>query len=170
MKKFFYILSIIFFSTSLSCGDGDDRKTFQTRLELQDQSGNVKNEFSQTEPVTLVLYITNLTDSPQTLVVTSPQTYEFLVADSTGSQVLWHWSFGKGFPAVMVELQFSGGETKIYKEIWDQKDDAGTPVSVGNYIAQGFVWTLEEVRSQFSSDSIKSETETRSPQISFTIK
>ena len=150
----------------LACGGGGDREpVFKTTLALLNSGSGVSTVFNSTEPITLELSITNLWNSEQTLSLSSPQTYEFIVARKGETQPLWYWSHDKGFPTVMVDLIFEPGETKSWQEIWDQTDFTNTPVGIGNYAAQGFMWTVQEVGNLSTA-----ETGTRSAPVSFTIK
>ncbi len=140
--------------------------SFKTTLVVKDQSGNVKTQFTTGEPIFFELSITNITDVPMTLTLASPQIYEFLVAPAGETQPVWHWSSDKVFPAVIVELSFAAGETKTYLVVWDQINDAGRAVTPGDYVAQGFMWTVQEAKI----DVISAETETRSAPVSFSIQ
>jgi hypothetical protein len=167
MKGHLFIVLVGLCIIFSGCGDGGkEAQYFMTTLTLKDQSGKETTDFSQGENITFELSITNGSDSPKSLTLASPQTYEFIVAPTGETQPIWHWSFGKGFPAVIVELSFAAGETKTWQEIWDQKDDLGNAVVVGNYVAQGFMWTMQEA----GNDAISAETETRSAQVSLNIK
>ena len=146
------------------CGDAEERR-FRTTLALINSSGGVSTVFNSAEPITMELSVTNLRNSPQTLSLSSPQTYEFIVARKGETELLWWWSNGKGFAAVIVDLYFTDGETKSWQEIWDQTDFTNTPVGIGNYAAQGFMWTVQEVGNLSTA-----ETGTRSAPVSFTIK
>lgn len=147
------------------CRDGVTHR-FKTTLKVKDQSGNVKTQFTTGELITFELSITNITGVPMTLTLASPQTYEFLVAPAGETQPVWHWSSNKVFPAVIEELSLAAGETKTYREAWDQMNDAGSAVTAGDYVAQGFMWTMQEA----NIDAISAETETRSAPVRFSIQ
>jgi len=166
MKRYLSIGLLGLFLAITGCGTGGGSRSFQSTLRLMDQSGNEKVLFSTTEPVVLELSITNITNAPQTLTAASPQIYEFIVARVGDTQPAWHWSFNQIFPGVNTELSFAAGETKTYQETWDHISDAGSAVSAGNYVAQGYLWTMQEA----AVDAVTSETETRSAAVSLSIQ
>jgi hypothetical protein len=127
----------------VSCGD-DSEVAFSTGLSLKNAAGDIVNTVSRGENVTLCLSVTNLSSDPQSLRFTSSQAYEFLITNTPDLRPLWRWSHNKLFLAVMTDLQFEGGEVKVFEEIWDQLDNAGAPVSNGVYHAQGYMSTSEE--------------------------
>ena len=140
------LLMLAAFSLALvGCGEPGPR-TFQTTLLIKDSSGIEKSEFAGGEPITFVLTVTNLTNTPVTITQPSPQVYDFVVADSYGSNTKWNWSDGMGFACVITYLEFSAGETKTYEVTWDQMIndifDLGEPVPPGNYRAYGYVKSI----------------------------
>jgi hypothetical protein len=172
IKGYLFIgLALLSIAFTACKGDSSPRypiqHNFKTTLKLMDQGGNEKNQFSPAEPVTLELSITNVTDSPRTLTLATPQTYEFIVAPSGTTQSVWRWSYNKGFVQVIVELSFAAGETKTYRETWNQTNDAGSAVATGDYVAQGFMWTTP---LKPSWDAIGAETDTRSAPVTFLIQ
>lgn len=166
-------LSFIFLAICLAltgCGDGIDAEAmpFSTALAILNSGGEATAVFNSSEPVTMELSITNLTNTPQTLRLSSPQTYEFIVSRDGEADTLWYWSSGKAFAAVIVDLELEGEETMTWQETWDQVDLSNTPVGPGDYVAQGFIWTW--INGEASRQGISDETPLRSAPESFTIE
>lgn len=166
MKRYLSIGVLGLFLGLAGCGSDGESASFQTALRLMDQSGNEKVVFAAAEPVVLELSITNTTNTPRMLTAASPQIYEFIVAPAGDTQPVWHWSFDQTFPGVIAELSFAAGETKTYRETWDQISDAVSAVGAGDYVAQGYVWTAEEA----AVDAVSVQTETRSAPVSLSIQ
>ncbi len=111
---------------------------FETTMTLQDSAGKPTVQFDAGEPITLVMTIRNRTDSPQSIMLPSSQSYDCSVSTADGREV-WRWSKGVMFAQVITELKLSPGESKSYSQIWDQKADDGTMLPPGRYRAIGLI-------------------------------
>lgn len=80
----------------------------------------------------LVLELKNLTDAPLTLDFSSGKHYDFEVHDAN-KQLVWSWSHDKAFPQAFSALTLAPKEQIKFMTIWDQKDNAGSPVPAGVY-------------------------------------
>lgn len=165
VRTFLILLLAVLSLALIQCGDegsGDPR--FSTIIETRDQFGTQTDTFSTGEDITLVLIVENLKNKSVSVDVTFPM-HEFVVADSTGDSVIWNWTNGQIFPAVMNTIDFAPGEIKEFEMTWDQTDNDGFSVPTGEYRAHGFLTTINELRK----DLISRKTETRSCRPPFTI-
>ena len=111
---------------------------FETTMTLQDSAGRATVQFDAGEPITLVMTIRNRSDSPQSVMLPSSQSYDCSVSTAEGREV-WRWSKGVMFAQVITELKLSPGESKSYSQIWDQKADDGAVAQPGEYRAIGLI-------------------------------
>ena len=137
--------------------------TFQTSLVLKDANDAARNEFSAGENITFDLTITNITNTPRSLTLSTSQRYDFIVAGDPGT--LWNWSHDKGFLLMITTMRFGPLETKTFREVWNQADNSGVQVPAGTYQAQGFIAIGRE---KFNLE-LSPESQTRSPAVTFTI-
>ena len=89
------------------------------------------------ELVELTLAATNSGSAPVTLTAPSSQLYDFVVLQN--SLEVWRWSRGRMFLTVLTPLTIRPGETRRFKEKWDQRDQAGRPVGPGDYVVEGIL-------------------------------
>ncbi len=138
-------------ATSCSVGDDDEigGPTFVTDLTLKNAAGNVTDQFAPGETITLELTVRNRSDLEAVLEFASGQQFDFVVLDSGTSRVRWKWSQGKAFTQATSELLFAPGQTRTIAVQWDQRDDDGLPVALGNYEARGVL-----IFGQFASDPL----------------
>ena len=135
----------------VGCNEGADdvlapfQPTLTADLRLLDSTGRARIEFDQGEAITFELSVTNLTSYDQTTSFASAKVYDFSVQGPSGDWV-WRWSRDRGFAAVITELHFAPHETRVFTEVWDQMDDAGKPVGLGDYTALGSSSKLDIVR------------------------
>lgn len=132
-----------------SCGDSDywlyiSTWRLTTVLTLEDQSGNPADTFSAGEPVTMTLTVTNKTEDT-VFVQLGGQQFDLIVARASDEAVVWRWSSGKGFPAVIEDITLHPGDSLVFEETWDQTGDDGNPVPARDYLAQGFLATSYEL-------------------------
>ena len=92
------------------------------------------------EPVTFVLALDNPGPGEVTLTYSSSQVYEVVVL--AGDVVVWRWSDGKGFGAVLTDRTYPPGATLLGRERWDWRDANGAPVSPGWYRAVASLATI----------------------------
>ena len=127
-----------------------------TDLEIRDTLGAVKNIFSPGEGIEFVLTIRNRSNAAQTLVFPSTQSFDFVVVSSGTQDIIWRASSGDFFSDVVTELPFGPSETKTYKTIWQQTDDNGLPVSVGDYEVQGTITASGQSLTSFGCSPFQS--------------
>lgn len=83
--------------------------------------------------------VSNVSDSPVTLTFGGQ---EFDLAVFRDRVLVWRWSQGVAFPAVVTTLTLQPGESKTYTATWDQKDLLGQPVAAGDYALVGAIMPL----------------------------
>ncbi len=147
-----------------SCGDSGGA-TFQTTLVLENPGGQEQMVFATGEAVRMVVRIQNLTSAPQTITLPSSQFYDVVVVDQAGQEV-WKLSHDMFFLTAITEWSFTPSETKTYAILWNETRNDGTTVATGQYSAQAFVATTENLLSQTTI----SRNETRSAPVPFTIQ
>jgi hypothetical protein len=128
-----------------ACGDDRRQPIFETMLTVENASNQPTTTFITTDPVRLVLHVRNLTDAAQTLTTPSGQLVDFLVRRLTDRVVMWRFSDGMSFPQVVTTLPFSPGEIQVFPVVWDQRATSGSVVGIGDYQAEGFVATAENL-------------------------
>lgn len=81
------------------------------------------------EPVTVRLTVTNVSQQPFRDSFATSQAYDFLVMRE-GKEV-WRWSADKGFLQVITPFALAAGESRHYRETWDQVDNQLKPCGTG---------------------------------------
>jgi hypothetical protein len=92
--------------------------------------------FEQGKPIQLAVSVA--VRDPLTLYYRTSQRYDLAVVDSQGQEV-WRWSRDRAFAQVTEEVPLEAGETLSFVETWDQRDNDGQQVPLGNYqiVAEG---------------------------------
>ncbi len=90
-----------------------------------------KTSYGLSESVTIILTITNMTNSYRELTFNTAQVYNYIIYKD--SKAIYNWALGRMFADVITTLKFSPNETKSYLEKWDMKDNAGSMVKEGVY-------------------------------------
>ncbi len=92
--------------------------------------------FEQGKPIQLAISVA--VRDPLTLYYRTSQRYDLAVVDSQGQEV-WRWSRDRAFAQVTEEVPLGAGETLSFAETWDQRDNDGQQVPLGNYqiVAEG---------------------------------
>ena len=91
-----------------------------------------RTTFSQGEPVSMTLSISNCGDEEVIRFYSSGQRYDFVVSDTEGQDV-WRWSHDKAFIQVIGSQVLVPSETVTYTEVWNQNDNTDEQVAVGQY-------------------------------------
>lgn len=86
--------------------------------------------FDQGKPIPLAISVA--VRDPLTLYYRTSQRYDLAVVDSQGQEV-WRWSRDRAFAQVTEEVPLGAGETLSFAEIWDQRENDGQQVPLGNY-------------------------------------
>jgi hypothetical protein len=84
----------------------------------------------QGKPIQLV--ITVAVRDPMTLYYPTSQRYDLAVINSQGQEV-WRWSRARAFAQVTAEVSLKANGTLSFAETWDQRDNDGQQVPLGNY-------------------------------------
>lgn len=113
-------------------------------VELVLNGGEV--EFTQGEPISMTLAITNCEDGPVRRVYASGQQYDFVVSDDQQRE-LWRWSHGKAFTQAIQEATFESGETVTYTETWTQTTNEDDQIAPGRYDILGIDVGCEELNT-----------------------
>lgn len=104
-----------------------------------------EGEFTQGEPISMTLAITNCEDGSLRRVYASGQQYDFVVSDDQQRE-LWRWSHDKAFTQAIQEATFGPGETVTYTEVWDQSSNDAEQVPLGHYDVLGLDVGCYELR------------------------
>jgi len=86
--------------------------------------------FEQGEPIQLIISVA--VRDPMTLYYRTSQRYDLAVTNSQGQEV-WRWSRNRAFAQVTEEVPLGADETRSFPETWDQRDNDGQQVPLGNY-------------------------------------
>jgi hypothetical protein len=86
--------------------------------------------FDEGEPIQLA--ITVAVREPMTLYYRTSQRYDLAVINSQG-QELWRWSRDRTFAQVTAEVPLAANEMLSFTETWDQRDDDGQQIPLGDY-------------------------------------
>ncbi|MBI4566985.1 MAG: hypothetical protein HY719_01160 [Planctomycetes bacterium] len=121
-------------------------------LSLTDAAGAAKSAFALAEPVTMTIRLTNGTGKTVTYVTNSGQKYDFSVTSPPGPpgsmipiRLYWTWSQGRMFTQALTSTPIAAGQTVTFTETWDQKQNDGTAVGAGTYVATGsLVGSIQE--------------------------
>jgi hypothetical protein len=84
----------------------------------------------QGEPIQLI--ITIAVREPMTLYYRTSQRYDLAAINSQGQEV-WRWSRNRAFAQVTEEVPLGANEMRSFPESWDQRDNDGQQVPLGNY-------------------------------------
>lgn len=112
-----------------------------------------RESYCSGESVPMTLALKNIGDEPLTLRFSSGQQYDFIVARS-GKEV-WRWSADKVFIQVLGSLTLAPGETREFKQTWQQKDNEGQQVPAGEYEITGLVTTMGTPRPKAGPVPVK---------------
>jgi len=86
--------------------------------------------YKQGEQVRLTILVA--ASEPVTLYYRTAQRYDIVVTDSEDKEV-WRWSKDKSFSQELEQVSLQANEWLTFEELWDQRDNDGQPVPLGNY-------------------------------------
>jgi hypothetical protein len=117
-----------------------DKITYKLIEEDQVQSPDTLN---------VKLKIENSTNETVTFTHSSSQEYDFIIRDDSGSEI-YQWSNGKAFTTAITERTLEPGESAVFEESIDLKDNDNNPIKPGNYTIEGLHTTMvdEELRQR----------------------
>jgi hypothetical protein len=95
-----------------------------------------KAAYAVGEPVELSFTLSNRGTEPLVFQFNDGQRYDFVARRDDGT-VVWVWSHDKAFIQVLGTLTIAPGESRVYRDRWDQKDNNGVQVPPGRYIIEG---------------------------------
>jgi len=90
-----------------------------------------KAAYTAGEPVEITLTLLNPATAVAKFQFPTGQMYDFIV--SKDGQFVWQWSFGRAFTQAFTALTLLPGESKLFKEQWDQRDARGHQAPAGEY-------------------------------------
>ncbi|WP_052504433.1 BsuPI-related putative proteinase inhibitor [Rossellomorea aquimaris] len=93
--------------------------------------------------IQLLLY--NNSEGDKNITFNTSQMFDFTIKNNAG-KVVYHYSQGKSFLQALQTISLKKGETKIWKEIWDYKQE-GKRVPEGRYTIEA--WLMGEDISGF---------------------
>ena len=93
------------------------------------------------EPVPLVFRVTNTGKASVTLQLLgrSPSA-DFQVCDSQG-RMIWSRLHGQTMLGVLRLHPLDAGEELVFRDVWNEIDDSGSPVPAGEYLIHGVLLT-----------------------------
>ena len=86
--------------------------------------------YDEGEPIRLI--VTVAVQDPMTLYYRTSQRYDLAVINSDDQEV-WRWSRDRAFAQVTEEVPLEENETLSFTDTWDQRDNDGQQVPLGNY-------------------------------------
>jgi hypothetical protein len=93
------------------------------------------------EPVPLVFTVTNPGTSSLTLpLLGRTPTADFQVSDPEGRRI-WSLLGGKTLVSVLQLFSLDGGKVLSFRQVWNQRTDAGLAVTPGEYLIRGVLLT-----------------------------
>ncbi|MGB9694909.1 MAG: S-layer homology domain-containing protein [Caldisericaceae bacterium] len=114
--------------------------TLPGNVKAQDVVANVstdKSTYSQGDTVLITFSVKNNSSNQIKYTFNNSQIYDYTITkDGT---TIYRWSKGRLFADVITYLTISPGETKIFKESWDMKDNSGKLVPDGTYVINFFL-------------------------------
>ncbi|MCS6937336.1 MAG: BsuPI-related putative proteinase inhibitor [Candidatus Bipolaricaulota bacterium] len=131
--------------TVLPSGPGVVIGDFMLTLSVEGRAR--RTQADQGDPISLMLALVN---RGRTKILTLRQrpAYDFIVTREDGTEV-WRWTHDKTIEALPKEIEFSPWDRwRYYSAVWDQRDNDGFPVPVGQYWVQGVLYT--QPRTLFS--------------------
>jgi hypothetical protein len=130
---------------------------FTTTLEIRAAGGISKSAFVFGEPIEFILSVHNKSNQTQKISLPSSEIFEFVVVQPNTSNILWRWSKGKAFLTVITDVEFQPDETRTWSIIWQQVDDAGMQVPVGNYEVKGMMATTERMLNPLKNGDLSAD-------------
>ncbi len=91
-----------------------------------------KLSYGQREPLDMTLRLVNCASQPITRTFPDAQRYDFAAMMRDGEEV-WRWSGGMAFAEITGEETYQPGEQVTFTETWDQLDNDGEPLGLGQY-------------------------------------
>jgi hypothetical protein len=91
-----------------------------------------KLSYGQGELLDMTLRLVNCASQPITRTFPDAQRYDFAAMMRDGDEV-WRWSGGMAFAEIMGEETYQPGEQVTFTETWDQLDNDGEPLELGQY-------------------------------------
>jgi hypothetical protein len=85
--------------------------------------------------------IENETSETVTFTHSSSQEYDFIIRDESGTEV-YRWSSDKAFLTVIVKRTLGPGESLVYEEAIELRDNDKKPIEPGNYTIEGLHTTM----------------------------
>lgn len=138
--------------------------TFSTTLTLKDSSGKITSHFSRGELITFELSVLNRTNAPITLRFPSLGGYnDFYVYKPGTDEARWEWLANQIFAAVVTDITFDAGATRVFSSTWNQVKLDGDMLESGSHEAYGLFYPIPGQTPTLTPD------ETRSPRVSFTV-
>jgi len=90
-----------------------------------------KPAYTATEPVEIMLMLSNPTSTAATFQFPTGQMFDVLVTRQ--GKLMWQWSQGRAFTQAFTNLTLSPSESRVFNERWDQRDVQGRYVPAGEY-------------------------------------
>lgn len=89
-------------------------------------------------PVSFKLTVQNTSNRPVTLTLGGRPAYDVVVTTPDGQEV-WRWSHGEAIQQILERKPLKPKETLEFAAVWEQRDNAGTPVPAGTYRVRGLL-------------------------------
>ncbi|OPX83875.1 MAG: N-acetylmuramoyl-L-alanine amidase XlyA precursor [Pelotomaculum sp. PtaB.Bin104] len=113
-----------------------------------------KSVYRQGEDVIITLVKTNVSGRNIDLTYRTTQRYDFVVRRRANQAEVWRWSRGRSFAQAISTITLRPGRRQTFRVAWDQSNNRGEPVPLGNYTIEGFN-VARELRNEGISINIR---------------
>lgn len=132
---------------------GDTSFTRRPNGQYEARIGTDRTQYTPNRAVQITMTMTNLLDRTASIAPgLNTRPYDYWVRDSRSNRVVYTLSKHRQFDRNN-SYTLAGGESRTFREFWDQRDDAGKAVPSGVYVIEARLWPQETVSTQiFLSD------------------
>lgn|GEM_PF-3372325 len=111
-----------------------------------------RTQYSANRAVQITMFLTYLGNIPNTIYTERNREYDFVVREGRTQKAVFTLSKHRE-PIRPVSISMRPGETRTYRELWDQRDDNGKPLPRGVYVIKARIHPQQAVTTQiFLSD------------------
>ncbi len=128
---------------SQTSNDASDAPQFVTNIEIEDGSGNLVSTGS-TPPsfvagtnIEFTITIRNRSTASQTVWFNTGEQSNFAVVEQNSADVVWNSDNGETPSSGFTSFTLTPGQTETVNITWNQEDDSGNQLAVGNYEVLG---------------------------------
>ncbi|GAB4465799.1 MAG: hypothetical protein OHK0029_36720 [Armatimonadaceae bacterium] len=126
---------------------GDTSVTRRPNGQFEARIATDRTQYGSNRAVQITLSLTNLGQIPNAVSTGGRREYDFTVRDGRTRQAVYTMSKHRG-PVRMVSFNLQPGQSRVNRELWDQRDDAGKPLPRGVYLIEATIYPQETVSTQ----------------------